>query len=235
MAYSNSKKASRAPLDTDAQYIAFLKTALRTLLTHEQTQAIISAEYDDFVKGCNANVAGFRPEAKEAFDLCLAEWLLSNRFVPYQGSVQPVAAVYASICTPKLAVHSRSYMESLAGSKLSLYNVLGVSAELTLQDVVHSNRQVQHVQYSPLLPNLSEGEILGLRLFTRSGILCTGFGIYRFVGEIGKKLAQSLTRDCSTYMRQFPGTDADTLDRTVVADRIVQTWVAQVEMIERKI
>ncbi len=208
---------------------------MHTLLTNEQTQAVISSEYDDFVRGCPASVATFRPEAKDAFDLCLAEWLLANRFVEYQGTLQPVADVYASICRPKPAAHLRSYMQNLAGSKLSLYTVLLAGAELTLQDTLHKGKQVQHVQYNTLLPVLREGETLGLRLFTMNGMQFAGFGIYRFAGEMGKKLAESLVRDCDKYMREFPGTDMDTLDMTLVMDRIVHTWVAQVEMIEKKI
>ncbi len=242
MAYLSSKNfmgfASTANniMNSEIQYMDFLRDVFETLFDNIDTRDSIAKEYAYFTNSSvdirNHDVTA---SAKDAFVFCFVEWLLANRSISFNGQLQPAALVYRAVCVQKPPVHLDIYVDSLKGTKLSMYKVMAIndmSQKITIQDVLHNDKYVQSVSYSSLLPLLWKDEILGLRLLTLDGKVQVGYGIFRFIKSIQEKVADSLKKLAERHIRMGAGKDA--VDSGVVQDRIIHDWVTQVKFMEQQ-
>ncbi len=102
---------------------------------------------------------------------------------------------------------------------MHLYRVVDFyEAELvvTLKDVLHDAPNELTVHYNTLSPALRKDEIVGLRLLSSFGELFTGYGIYRFTDAVQNGLPERLKTIAANVLQEYPGTDRDALDRTVI-------------------
>ena len=227
---SNSLNAT----DVSSRHIAFLKHSVETLYSYAESQS--HALFVDFTRGCSGfNVVHLIGNARRTFDCCFGEWLFSGGMFEYEGKLQHAADVLLSLVRPDS--EENAYFASLRNSSLHLYRVVDFYEEdlvITVRDALHDKPRELTAHYSPLSPALHKDEIVGLRLLQNFGELFTGYGIYRFTDVVQQDLPDRLRSIAAKVLQEYPDSDRDALDRTVITDSIIKVWLIMVDILERQ-